>query len=210
MRTVSVVAAIFLLTVVNLQRDKPMGTVDRLTEYAIEHSQQMATAGDLYHSEVSNIPGTYVGENVGVGPSIDSVTTALLASPGHYSNIVDPRFTATGAGVVESDGLVWVTQVFSDLESTHGDAAMWALSEGLLKGFPDGTFRPNEPVTRGQLATVLERLAGLDTQPTTTTPTHTRTPAGLPGCVAATSTRSTTVNAKPPSRSSFTSRQNPD
>lgn len=33
-----------------------------------------------------------------------------------------------------------------------------AQAKGLLNGFPDGTFRPDEPVTRAQLAAVLGRL----------------------------------------------------
>lgn len=34
----------------------------------------------------------------------------------------------------------------------------WAIENGLFKGFPDGTYRENQPVTRGQLATVLRRF----------------------------------------------------
>lgn len=34
----------------------------------------------------------------------------------------------------------------------------WAIDVGLFKGYPDGTIREYEPLTRGQLATVLRRL----------------------------------------------------
>jgi hypothetical protein len=37
------------------------------------------------------------------------------------------------------------------------------LGAGVLAGFPDNTFRPDDPVTRGQLATMLVRLLGLHT-----------------------------------------------
>jgi N-acetylmuramoyl-L-alanine amidase len=33
-----------------------------------------------------------------------------------------------------------------------------AIKDGVLAGFPDGTFRPDEPLTRAQLAAVLSRL----------------------------------------------------
>lgn len=49
---------------------------------------------------------------------------------------------------------------FSDVTGTaHEDAILWASEHGLVGGFPDGTFRPNEPVSRGQLASILHRLA---------------------------------------------------
>jgi N-acetylmuramoyl-L-alanine amidase len=33
-----------------------------------------------------------------------------------------------------------------------------AIADGILAGFPDGTFRPDEPLTRAQLAAVLQKL----------------------------------------------------
>jgi S-layer homology domain len=42
----------------------------------------------------------------------------------------------------------------------YADAVGWAVQEGLVTGFRDGTFRPMEPVTRGQLAAMLWHLAG--------------------------------------------------
>lgn len=41
--------------------------------------------------------------------------------------------------------------------STHAGSIRWAADQGLIEGYEDGTFRPGEPVTRGQLATVLHR-----------------------------------------------------
>jgi glycerophosphoryl diester phosphodiesterase len=60
---------------------------------------------------------------------------------------------------------------FSDIEgATHQAAIEWlaALDPPVLRGFPDGTFRPGEPVLRAQAASVLARwhgflTAGLDT-----------------------------------------------
>lgn len=41
----------------------------------------------------------------------------------------------------------------------YADAVAWARSEGILTGYPDGTFRPNAAVTRQQLAVFLYRFA---------------------------------------------------
>ena len=32
-----------------------------------------------------------------------------------------------------------------------------AYSSGLINGYPDGTFRPNNPITRAEMAVVLDR-----------------------------------------------------
>lgn len=52
---------------------------------------------------------------------------------------------------------------FPDVPTSH-----WAfryvealVDSGITEGFPDGTFRPTDPVTRGQLATFLTRALGL-------------------------------------------------
>jgi hypothetical protein len=49
--------------------------------------------------------------------------------------------------------------VFSDVpdDHTHAEGIHWASEQGLVEGFPDGTFRPVQPVSRGQLSTILER-----------------------------------------------------
>jgi cysteine-rich secretory family protein len=52
-----------------------------------------------------------LGENVGDGPSVDSLEQAFEASPHHYENMVDARFRTIGVGVVEDgNGLMWVTE----------------------------------------------------------------------------------------------------
>ncbi len=51
--------------------------------------------------------------------------------------------------------------VFTDLEGHWGESfAQKAAQAGLFKGYPDGSFRPDEAVSRAQFVTVLWRLAG--------------------------------------------------
>lgn len=44
----------------------------------------------------------------------------------------------------------------------YNDAIDWAHSQGIIAGYPDGTFGPEDPVTRGQVAVMLCRSAGED------------------------------------------------
>jgi hypothetical protein len=38
------------------------------------------------------------------------------------------------------------------------------IQRGIIKGYPDGSFQPEKPVTRAELATVLDRLGLLEKQ----------------------------------------------
>lgn len=53
-----------------------------------------------------------VAENVGRGPSVTAIHTALMNSEGHRRNILEPRLTEIGVGVEHRHGRVWVTQNF--------------------------------------------------------------------------------------------------
>lgn len=51
----------------------------------------------------------------------------------------------------------------SDFEGHWAEASIRkAIRKGILQGYPDGTIRPSEPVKRGQLAAILDRLGLLD------------------------------------------------
>jgi len=53
---------------------------------------------------------------------------------------------------------------FTDVSSTayYAKAVAWAARQGVAEGFSDGTFRPDLPVSRQQLAAILWRYAKLD------------------------------------------------
>ena len=94
-----------------------------LAGQALSHTQAMATANSLYHSTADQYPGNWLGlgENVGVGPTCNDVEQAFLASPHHYENIVDPKWTSMGVGVVpSSDGTgIWVTVGFEQWQAAR-------------------------------------------------------------------------------------------
>ena len=83
-------------------------------------AQTMANAGSIFHS---NLPDGVsedwqrLGENVGKGPDVASIHQALVNSPGHYRNLVDPGFRYVGVGVVNANGTLYVSEVFMELAS---------------------------------------------------------------------------------------------
>jgi len=82
---------------------------------AVAWSEHMADEGRLSHSNLRDgvPPGWRVlGENVAYAGSVEQAMAALEASPPHRANLLNPQFTSIAIGVVERDGLVWVTEVF--------------------------------------------------------------------------------------------------
>ena len=63
------------------------------------------------------------------------------------------------AGMPEVDP----TTGFKDVDPNryYAEAVIWAREKGVVKGYPDGTFRPDENITREQLAAILCRYAAV-------------------------------------------------
>lgn len=89
---------------------------DDLVAVARRQAARMATEQRLYHnpSLASEVTGwSAVGENVGVGASVDDIHRAFMASATHREAILSEGFTEIGLGVeVDAEGSLWVVQVF--------------------------------------------------------------------------------------------------
>lgn len=88
-----------------------------LFDLARSWSGRMLAAGGISHNPdlAAQGPAGWVrlGENVGVGYSVQALHDAFVASPLHYKNMVDPAFDAVGVGVVHAgDGGIYVTVNF--------------------------------------------------------------------------------------------------
>jgi uncharacterized protein YkwD len=87
-----------------------------LDDYARAHAVQMLHAGRIHHSDIGTLLGGWwtVGENVGVGPTVQPIQDALLASPSHYENISHGDYRAMGVGVLaDGTGRIWTVHVFA-------------------------------------------------------------------------------------------------
>ena len=93
-----------------------------LTGKARAWAQTMADKNTIWHSVLTDgITADWqkLGENVGMGASVDSLNTAFVNSPHHYENLVDPLFSRIGIGVVHGvAGTLFVAEEFMQLRST--------------------------------------------------------------------------------------------
>jgi uncharacterized protein YkwD len=89
----------------------------RLNLVAQRHSSRMAKLNRLHHNpnlvkDVGDMPWKTLGENVGVGGTVNTLHTAFMNSPSHRSNILRSSYRRVGIGVLVSKGRTWVTVVF--------------------------------------------------------------------------------------------------
>ncbi len=69
------------------------------------------------------VPGwTRIGENIGVGGDVTTVNAALLASPGHFANIMGD-YNRVGIGVAVEGTRIWATFDFANAPGTPTPAA---------------------------------------------------------------------------------------
>ena len=86
-----------------------------LTGKARAWAQTMAAQNRIWHSVLSDrLPTGWqkLGENVGMGGTVDGLHGAFVNSPGHYRNLVDPAFGSIGVGVVRVGATLFVAEEF--------------------------------------------------------------------------------------------------
>jgi hypothetical protein len=95
---------------------------DDLVQIARRHSAEMAAEQRIWHNDdlPNEVRGDWrlLGENVGMGPSCESLHNAFMDSPGHRANILESRYNQLGIGVAIRDGTIYVTEVFADRRPT--------------------------------------------------------------------------------------------
>lgn len=102
----------------SLRASNGLGALSRtgsLDAEARAWSKQMAQQGSLSHSGIGRLipPWSSVAENVGSGPSVNSIFGALTNSSGHLQHMLGD-YTNLGVGVwVDSNGVLWTTHIFS-------------------------------------------------------------------------------------------------
>lgn len=149
------------------ERDVPTLVVKSdLVAIARKHSARMAEDGTIYHNDNlrNEVGGNWwtAGENVGRGPSVESLHDAFMSSPGHKANILDKHYNQIGVGVVVKDDTIYVTEVFAGRPTATKRVVV--PSSAPEKAKPKPKKRPPAPVLTAPPRTIgmLLLLAGLD------------------------------------------------
>lgn len=89
---------------------------------------------------------------------MDGVGTGLFAPNATTSRAMIVTILWRLRGSPEAEA----AEMFTDVApgDWYADAIAWAASEGVAEGYEDGSFRPNDAITREQLAAMLWRYAG--------------------------------------------------
>jgi hypothetical protein len=101
-----------------------------LDKIAQQHAAEMVSKNEIFHYydignrvDAAGVHWNYVGENVGVGPTVSDVHQAFMQSPEHKQNILYGNYNLIGVGVaVGSDGSVFVAHEFAGVTSAPAAA----------------------------------------------------------------------------------------
>jgi cysteine-rich secretory family protein len=149
----------------------PLEVNANLVTKARAWSAGMADAGRIWHSTLSDgvtEDWKKLGENVGMGGSVDGLHRAFVNSPHHYENLVDPAFGYVGIGIVTSGNTIYVTEVFMQLMSAKPAPVITAPT-------PTTVPRVTTTTTARRPAPKLVPKPAVAAAPTTTTSTTTTT-----------------------------------
>jgi len=103
---------------------------DRLADAARLHAEKMGRAGDISHrfagepdlSQRTRAAGVLfksVAENVALASTPLEVHLALMNSPGHRANILNPQYNTVGVGVVQVKDELYVTEDFAQMVPSY-------------------------------------------------------------------------------------------
>lgn len=117
-----------MLELVNAERAKAglagLELDGRLRELARSYGSELAQLGHLDHAAESRSPFerlglagiayTLAGENLAAAPDVHQAHRALMSSPTHRANILDPQFGRIGVGAIAGGPAGIFVQVFAD------------------------------------------------------------------------------------------------
>lgn len=116
-----------------------------------------ATMVDIWRSLQSTHPGIRGVWTWGVNEKESSTGNGFFAA---FDPVIDTTASGSGGGVTPQPA---VTTRFSDVTGgVHLEAVERLAAAGVINGYADGTFRPTDNLTRGQLAALLDRSLNLE------------------------------------------------
>ena len=155
----------------------PLQVNANLVAKARAWSAGMAAAGKIWHSTLSEgvtEDWRKLGENVGMGGSVDGLHTAFVNSPKHYENLVDPAFSHVGIGIVMSGNTIFISEVFMQLMPVKSPVVNLPLTSPTTAA-PATTTTTAKPAPKPQTFVAPKPAAPSTTSTTATTTTTTTT-----------------------------------
>ena len=117
-------------------------------------------AGDTimawYQAVAESYPGQTYADHLMLLPGEHSDTAEVQESPLTRAELVTLLYEKAGKPVV--DRAMHYTDVTAD--APYAEAVRWATSAKLIGGYGDGSFKPDETVSRQQMVTIMWRYAG--------------------------------------------------
>jgi len=98
----------------------PLQVDSELVGVARHWTDRQVAAGGISHNPnlANDVDENWIrlGENVGRGANVDQLMDAFIASPEHYSNLVNPDYQYVGVGVsYDANGRMYTTHNFMQL-----------------------------------------------------------------------------------------------
>jgi Cysteine-rich secretory protein family len=156
---------------------------DQAANAARVHAQTMLEHGKIEHQfpgeaafderiGATGVRFTVAAENVAHVEFIEDVMPALMTSPGHRANMLNPKYNAVGIGVVQRERQIYVTQDFIFSIPAYSEdqfavaftetlyAARKAKGVGTFKVSQDESLRQQACTTDGSAAKLLGIMSG--------------------------------------------------
>ncbi len=144
-------------------------SIGAVSQYTFENVRSAHTIKVVFKpvDTAEETPFTDVAENAWYKAAVDYVCRAGLMN-GISNTEFGPEVASTRGMIVtilyrmENTPPVSGTTEFVDVSADqyYADAVAWAVANGIAGGYGNGTFGPNDSVTREQLVTMLWRYAG--------------------------------------------------
>ncbi|RAV11716.1 cadherin-like beta sandwich domain-containing protein, partial [Paenibacillus contaminans] len=117
--------------------------VTKFSTFTVIEVQKKQVGTDTYKSWIDGYPdGTFKPQRLITRAEVASILARVLSDPGRNNG----------------------SQSFSDVSESHwaASAIQKAQAAGWISGYPDGSFKPDAPITRAELAVIFARLNKLE------------------------------------------------
>lgn len=167
-----------LLELLNQERDtaglKPFTLDQRLAHAARKHTNLMVASEELSHQfpsenplilrlHAENVRSDHDGENIALDADVEMAHLALMQSPLHRANILNPAFSAVGISVLRGAGGLYITEDFASVLPDYSDFEADAVLQQAITDFVRSHALPTpKRKSRPQLAEMACDMAKAD------------------------------------------------